>query len=115
MYKVQCTSAAGCVGEDSIEVKVTKGYMDDIVPNAFTPNGDGKNDFFGVQTWGISELNFIVYNRWGEVVFQTSDPTRRWDGKYKGEPAASGAFVYQISANTPCGRIFRKGTVVLIR
>jgi gliding motility-associated-like protein len=119
VYKVHAVSSNGCVAEDSIEVKVTKGDVDGgyLLPSAFTPNNDGKNDCFGVNDWGyVTDLRFQVYNRWGELVFQSTDPSICWDGTYKGIPQSSAAYVYQITAKTICGGpVYRKGTVVLIR
>jgi gliding motility-associated-like protein len=94
-------------------VGITNGYL---LPNAFTPNGDGKNDCFGVSTWGnVGNLKLQIFNRWGELVFSTTDPNKCWDGTYKGLRQPSGAFIYQISAETICGPVYRRGTVVLIR
>jgi gliding motility-associated-like protein len=119
VYKVRAMSANGCMAEDSIEVKVNKGDPDGgyLMPSAFTPNNDGKNDCFGVSAWGqVTDLRFQIYNRWGELVFQTTDPSLCWDGTYKGVPQSAAAFVYQVTAKTICGGpVYRKGTVVLIR
>ncbi|WP_207496124.1 gliding motility-associated C-terminal domain-containing protein [Aridibaculum aurantiacum] len=117
-YKVKATSQQGCVAEDSIQVVVNKGNGEDgfLVPSAFTPNNDGKNDCFGVRHWGaVSNFNMMIYDRWGNIVFSTTDPSKCWDGRYKGVAAATAAYVYQINAVTNCGPVFRKGTVVLIR
>jgi gliding motility-associated-like protein len=87
-----------------------------LVPNAFTPNGDGRNDCFGVSTWGaVTDFEFSIFSRWGERVFYTKDPRQCWDGRFKGEDQSSNVFVYQIRAKGICGDIYRKGTVVLIR
>ena len=84
--------------------------------NAFTPNGDGLNDCFGIKNWGvITELQFLIYNRWGELVFSTTNPTACWDGNFKGQPSILGNYVYYIKANTLCGKIERKGNLALIR
>jgi len=117
-YKVLVTSDKGCTAEDSIQVKVIAGNLADgyLVPNAFTPNGDGKNDCFGVQSWGaVTDFELSVYNRWDERVFYTRDPRQCWDGRYKGKEQSANVFVYQIRAKGLCGEIYRKGTVVLIR
>jgi gliding motility-associated-like protein len=118
MYYVQATSPEGCVAVDSILVTVHPGGVENgyWVPNAFTPNNDGKNDCFGIKHWGaVSRLSFIIYNRWGEVVFQTSDASRCWDGTFKGVRLPTATFVYLIEAETICGTVKRKGTVTLIR
>jgi gliding motility-associated-like protein len=85
------------------------------VPNAFTPNGDGKNDCFGIRWGGIELLEFAVYNRWGQMLFHTKDPSSCWDGTFKGVPQDAGGYVFVIRAITPCGNVSLKGTVLLIR
>jgi gliding motility-associated-like protein len=118
IYKVKVISNKGCVTHDSIEVKVSKGDANNgyLVPSAFTPNNDHKNDCFGVKSWGsITNLQFNVYDRWGRLVFHSTDPSHCWDGTFQGESLGAATFVYHVSANTNCGRVFRKGTVVLIR
>ena len=118
IYKVQVTSSNGCVKQDSIQVKVIPGIAENgfLLPSGFTPNNDGKNDCFGVRTWGnVTNLKFEIYNRWGELIFRTSDPSQCWDGTYKGERQSTAVFVYQVSADTFCGKVYRKGTVTLIR
>jgi gliding motility-associated-like protein len=86
------------------------------VANAFTPNGDGKNDCFGIQRWGgIQLLEFSVYNRWGQKVFFTKNTSECWNGTFKGIPQDTGGYIYIIRATTPCGYVNLKGTVFLIR
>lgn len=117
-YVVAGTSAAGCTNYDTVIVKVeniNKGAY--LMPNAFTPNNDGLNDCYGISSWGIiSELEFSIYNRWGERIFFTKNPGQCWDGTYKGVKQNSDVFVYMIKAKTNCeSSVFRKGTFVLIR
>jgi gliding motility-associated-like protein len=118
-YTVKGIDAKGCSKSDSIQVlvKFTANTNSFDLPNAFTPNGDGKNDCFGVKYWGtVSGLELSIFNRWGERVFYTTNPSECWDGRYKSIPQNSGAFVYLVKAKTVCaGEITRKGTVVLIR
>lgn len=117
-YRVTVTTALGCVGEDSIEVKVAIDAVKNAIqlPNAFTPNGDGLNDCFGVKFLGqISNLKLAVYDRWGNRVFYTNNPSQCWDGRYKDKELGTGVFIYHLSATTMCGDIVRKGTVTLIR
>lgn len=74
-YKVVVISDKGCTTKDSIEVKVIPANTENIypIPNAFTPNGDGKNDCFGVMTWGaVTSFEFTIYSRWGVRVFYTT-------------------------------------------
>jgi gliding motility-associated-like protein len=107
----------GCYNSDTVTVQVnTIGQMFTLLPNAFTPNGDGKNDCFGIKKWGfISDLEFSIFNRWGELIFFTKDPNRCWDGTYRGILQPNEVFVYTIKASSVCGKIFLKGTVLLIR
>jgi gliding motility-associated-like protein len=118
MYSVQVTAENGCVAKDSVEVEVitNQGLNEFLVPTAFTPNNDGLNDCFGVHKWGnITGLQFFIYNRWGHMVFYTTDASKCWDGNYKNIPQPSGAYVYVIKGNAICGYLERKGTVVLLR
>lgn len=117
MYVVKATDRNNCSAYDSIKVDIrtdVEGMY--LMPTAFTPNGDGLNDCYGIKWWGlIGSLDFSVYNRWGEKVFQTNHPNGCWDGRFKGQLQAGGVYVYQIRAQTLCGTIVRKGTFVLIR
>lgn len=86
------------------------------IPNAFTPNGDGLNDVFGAAGEGISEFTMQVFNRWGNLVFETNDMRRQWDGTYKGEKAELGVYVYQVMAKGPKSyMIKRQGSVTLVQ
>jgi len=86
------------------------------VPSSFSPNNDGLNDCFGVPYWGnVSEFSFMIYNRYGFVVFETNNPSNCWDGRFKGQNQSAGAYIYYIKANGPCGPVSRQGTVMLIR
>ena len=92
----QVSNIHGCI--DSAEIEVTVSESQIKVPNIFTPNGDGVNDLFLVQYRSIAEFNMWVYNRWGKLVFSTTDPDRGWDGTIYGKPAAEGAYFYVIRA-----------------
>jgi gliding motility-associated-like protein len=115
-YTVTGTDANGCKNDGTVTVLVkgTEGRFD--IPNAFTPNGDGKNDCFGVKHWGdASVFHFMIFNRWGEKVFETKDINNCWDGWYKGQPADLGNYVYYIKSVNFCGEQVKKGNVLLIR
>ncbi len=117
-YHVYAKGDNGCTTEDSIQVKVIVGEAANgyLMPSAFTPNGDGINDCFGVKTWGyVTNLDFSAYNRWGNLIFHSNNSSKCWDGTYNGVRQPSGTYVYQVSAKTICGNVYRKGTVVLIR
>ncbi len=105
----------------NVEVSVeaySAGCLDDdvFVPNTFTPNGDGKNDFLFVRGLKVDEVYFAVYNRWGEKVFDTNDKTKGWDGVYKNRPADVGVFGWYLKVKCINGEeSFKKGNVTLIR
>ncbi|MCB0739644.1 MAG: gliding motility-associated C-terminal domain-containing protein, partial [Chitinophagaceae bacterium] len=117
-YIVKGIDVNGCMNYDTVTVKV-----DDVLnanylmPNAFTPNNDGKNDCFGVKYWGrILQFEFSIFNRWGERIFYTQNPDDCWDGTYKNMAQDPGVYIYTIKAKTVCvNEIFRKGTFTLIR
>jgi gliding motility-associated-like protein len=117
LYRVQVVNAAGCTGIDSVTVFFNNvASLARYMPNAFTPNGDGKNDCYGLKNWMyIQNLQFYIFNRYGEQVFGTANPNTCWDGNYKGKPALAGTYVYVIKANTNCGIEEQKGSFVLIR
>ena len=119
LYTVQGTDIAGCKNTDTISVIVDYSVKNGLflVPNAFTPNNDGLNDCFGIKHWGLLErVEFNIYNRWGELIFHTTDASKCWDGTWKNLKQDPGVFVYWVRAKSPCGGdVFRKGTVVLIR
>lgn len=86
------------------------------VANVFSPNGDGNNDVLHALGKGITELQFIIFNRWGEKIFETNDITSGWDGTYKGEPMNIGVFVYYIKGKLKNGdEVIKKGNVTLLR
>jgi gliding motility-associated-like protein len=88
------------------------------IPNAFTPNGDGINDYlYPLNAYKASNLEFRVYNRYGQVVFQTKDWTRKWDGTINGQAQATGTYVWTLSYtnNDTRAKVFTRGTSVLIR
>lgn len=116
-YVVLCTSPFGCLARDTIRIKWFSGEADIYVPTAFTPNGDGLNDDFKPLPRGIINLNYFrVYNRFGEMVFATTELGKGWDGNYKGKGQDPGTFVWYAEAVTYRGTLKRKkGYVVLIR
>lgn len=116
-YRVKVTNPEGCSAADQLWVRVYRNGPDILVPAAFTPNGDGKNDVLRPILVGISQFDFFtIYNRWGQIVFTTADRTAHWDGTLHGTAQGSGAYVYVAKGEDYTGKtIYRKGTVVLIR
>lgn len=98
----------------TIEVTPTEEFY---IPNTFTPNGDGYNDLFRVRGITYSVFYFAVYNRWGELIFETKNPNEGWDGTHQGKPADPGVFGYYLKAkcDEQSDELFKKGNVTLIR
>ncbi|HEV7781669.1 MAG TPA: T9SS type B sorting domain-containing protein, partial [Chitinophagaceae bacterium] len=116
-YKLIGYSTQGCKDSAYITIKVFKTNPSVFVPTAFTPNNDGKNDVVMPIAVGIKFIEyFSIYNRWGQLVFSTSINGYGWDGKIKGMPQNTGAFVWAVKATDYMGRAyFQKGVVTLIR
>lgn len=115
-FILEVSDANGCKGFDTIQIKVFKGPAF-YLPNAFSPNDDGLNDLFTPLPAGIRKLNFFrIYNRFGELIFETSRLGEGWDGKFKGKLQDTGSFVWMIQGVANSGaRIDLKGTVILIK
>lgn len=85
-------------------------------PNAFSPNGDGVNDIFNFESRYVMSVNMKIYNRWGELVYQTTDVDRGWDGTANGKPASLGTYIHHTMLTDDMGITFVKsGEIVLIR
>src|SRR5688572_15359944 len=116
-YWLQVKDDNDCIGKDTILVRPKDCGKGFFVPTAFTPNNDGKNDLLRpILLDTVVQYRFWIYNRWGELIFETSDPTKGWDGKYKGQLQSNNVFVWQCTyqfENEPVKKA--KGTFVLIR
>ncbi len=116
LYTVYGYDNQGC--KDSAFVSIGVRYFEPIfIPSAFTPNGDGINDVFSVARLKLTRLVlFSVYNKWGQLVFNTTDPKKGWDGTFNGEPQDIGVYNYLIIAAESDGvNKTYKGDVTLIR
>ncbi|MCQ2608351.1 MAG: PKD domain-containing protein [Bacteroidales bacterium] len=116
-YTISMTDSLGCFSEDTtihfniiLDTKIA-------MPEAFSPNNDGHNDIAYVRGWGVREfIEVKIYNRWGQVVFESNDMNIGWDGTFKGEPQGMDTYAYTIKAiNTKGEEIFTKGYITLIR
>ena len=93
---------------------VEGGYGDLFLPNAFTPNNDGVNDTYGPLCEGITEYSFMIFNSWGEQIFESTDTNHWWDGKFKSKHVPTGVYVWVIDYRSACEKRFRKyGTVMV--
>jgi gliding motility-associated-like protein len=117
IYSLTVTDGNGCRGTDSITVFLKQCMAGFYMPTAFTPNGDRKNDNIKPMLFGkVKKFQFAVYNRWGQMVFQTTEQFKAWDGKVSGIIQQTGVFVwtctYQFEGEE---QKTEKGTVTLIR
>lgn len=108
-----------CIVEAFLRIKVFEVNCDEpdiFVPTAFTPNNDGNNDILYVRGANLSSIEFQLYNRWGELVFESTDINKGWDGTYKGKAVDPDVFTYQLRAICFDGQDFYdKGNITLIR
>jgi gliding motility-associated-like protein len=116
VYTVHGMSLWGCPSEAKVVVYVDNG-TEEFVPSAFTPNGDGLNDVFRPLKLRFQKLvDFRVFNRWGQLMYQTITPDAGWDGSFKGVPQDMGTYHYSIIIQRPDGKEKQiNGTVNLIR
>lgn len=116
-YTVTVVDSSGCRREDDVSISLT--CKDDAVyvPDAFTPNGDRRNDIFRVRSYGLQHVtSFRVFSRWGELVFETSDLNQGWDGTYRGQLCSPAVYVWYLEGVcSDGGKILKQGNVTLIR
>lgn len=107
---------AGCINTDTVLLK-GKPCCNIFVPNAFSPNGDNKNDFFLPYSTNPQKINQLsIYNRWGERVFVSSAQKDGWNGYHKDKPADGGTYFYYLSYECADGTIYiKKGDLTLLR
>ncbi|HYH16824.1 MAG TPA: gliding motility-associated C-terminal domain-containing protein [Flavisolibacter sp.] len=117
VFTLTVANAEGCETQDQISVKVKVLPVSAIyVPNAFTPNKDGNNDYLKVFPVEVKLNSFQLFNRWGKLMFSTSDPDFMWDGSINSKEQPTGVYVWIVKGiNTKGEEIIEKGTVLLIR
>ncbi|HKR06794.1 MAG TPA: gliding motility-associated C-terminal domain-containing protein [Bacteroidia bacterium] len=115
VYPVQLVvmNESGCL--DSVSNETATEYVS-YFPNAFSPNGDGKNDFFTGSVTNVNDFRMVIFNRYGQLLFETESPWGRWNGSFKNHRAPEGTYVYKVNMTD----IFNKthllaGTVNLVR
>lgn len=92
-YTVEFIDENGCVAKDNVNI-----YFDALiyVPNTFTPNGDGFNDYFFPEGGNIDRFEMLIFNRWGELIYEFESFDDQWDGTYQGELVPDGTYVWKI-------------------
>jgi CHU_C Type IX secretion signal domain len=115
-YILRAFTEEGCQAFDTINIKVFKTQPDIFVPNAFNPTGT-KNVIFRPIPVGILSLDYFrVYNRWGQMIFQTTEIGKGWDGTLAGKNQDAGAYVWMVSGKDYTGKtVVKRGSMVLIR
>lgn len=116
LYNIQITTASGCITVDRQLVKIIP-KVDIIVPTGFTPNNDGRNDILKPILMGVKELRYFrVYNRWGQLIYETKTPNAGWDGRLNGLLQNSQVVVWVAEGVGVDNTVYvKKGSVVLIR
>jgi gliding motility-associated-like protein len=114
VYSVTVTNGCGSSHDD---IRIDSGVCVLLMPNAFTPNHDGVNDIFRVKYPGfVKQFHMAVYSRWGQVVFETSDVAKGWDGTYNGKQQPMGSYAWYITLTGINGvSEMQKGMVTIIR
>ncbi len=115
-YTIQARTAIGCLATDKIKIQVYKG-PDIYVPNAFTPNRDSRNDILKAIPVGIKDFHYFrIYDRWGTIIFSTTNPANGWDGRIKGTEQSTATFIWVAEGIDYTGKtIQRKGSVIIIK
>jgi gliding motility-associated-like protein len=115
-YALSVTDAYGCTLSGIYDLGDTCQRDSLVFPTAFSPNGDSKNDTFAPVYYGpIDDYQFHIYNRWGQLIFETTDPTKGWDGNYKGKPQPEEIYSYFCTFSAYGRARAREGTFTLLR
>ncbi|MBI3510273.1 MAG: gliding motility-associated C-terminal domain-containing protein [Bacteroidetes bacterium] len=115
-YTLTVIDSHGCIAVDSVTIYVDANCGDVFIPNAFSPNHDNQNDVLYVRGNCIRQMQFEIYNRWGEKVFETSDPSVGWDGMWRGEACETAVFTYLLRATLIDGKeIEKQGNISLVK
>lgn len=122
IFTLKGTTQYGCSDSDDVQIVIFCDQSQLFIPNTFTPNGDGQNDYFYPQGKGVGKIKmFIIYNRWGQKVFERSNfdanvREQGWDGTFQGKPLNPDSFVYTLEATCDNGEtVFFKGDVTIIK
>jgi gliding motility-associated-like protein len=115
-YFIKITSQEGCSGTAQVQLTVIPPHWI-YVPDAFSPNGDGKNEILQLHHKGIKSLTYFqIYNRWGQVVFSTDQLDQGWNGKSTDTEPLGGTYHFKMEAITDKGnKIFKSGNILLLR
>jgi gliding motility-associated-like protein len=115
-YTITLTTEGGCITVDTLLVMIVE-RAEIYVPTGFTPNGDGLNDELRPVLMGVNELRYFrVFNRWGQMVYETKTDKQGWNGMLKGQPQSTQTFTWMAEGVGVDGSLIkRKGTALLVR
>ena len=114
-YVVTVTGENGCTANDTVSVVVWLRCQRFTIPTAFSPNGDGLNDVFRIASYGDDDVSlYQIYNRWGEIVFETNTIVDVWDGTFKGKEQETGVYMYLITVECEDYTETFSGTITLL-
>ena len=114
-YILMATTEEGCIAKDSITITLNDNALVEV-PNAFTPGSGANNKIFPMRRGLVSLKSFRIFNRWGNLVYESADIDAGWDGTYKGAAQPMGVYVYTIEAVTDKGKLITKsGNITLLR
>jgi gliding motility-associated-like protein len=106
-YCLEVTDANSCVNQTCVTVDLkTESTL--YIPNSFTPNNDKINDVFFVMGTNITEFQILIFNSWGELLYESTDITKGWDGTYNGEYVSNGMYVYSLKAKGIDGKTYKE-------
>jgi gliding motility-associated-like protein len=115
-YVIRYEDNCGNISDPSNEECFIISLRNSSFPNAFSPNGDGINDLFIVGQGSFLQFSMTIFNRWGALIFQTTDPAVGWNGTFNGAPVSSGGYIYQIRfTDINNSNIQQSGNLLLIR
>lgn len=117
-YRVVAYKSGGVLVRSTSNTVENIHYFDLHIPNTFTPNGDGLNDTFSAITatgWGLSSYSMLIYNKYGQLLYETDDIDSPWDGTYEDKVVKSDSYVYKIFATGTAGGVVDiSGTVTVL-
>lgn len=114
-YTLSIVDEDGCTADTTFEIIVRNDQVF-YVPSAFTPNGDGVNETFSVKSDGVVDFKFQIFDRWGNLVFETTDVNEEWDGTFRGSALPPDVFVYRVYADfLDKSSLRKKGSLTLIK
>lgn len=118
-YYVEASDAYGCTSTDTVHIQLQEWMCNEshiYIPTAFTPNNDGLNDTYKIESGVITDLHLAIHDRWGEKVYETTDLNHSWDGTFKGKTLHPQVLVYYLEATCLNQEVFTsKGNITIIK